>query len=285
MAIGGVAPIVVAALLVTVRDHVDTANIALVFVIVVVSVAAAGGSFAGAMAAISSAVSFDFFLTRPYLHLRISSSDDVETTVLLLVVGLIVGNIAARARRSRRTAEATSGEIRRIYRVAELAAKGDEAEDVMLAAEAELTELLRLQSCRFEAPPFDRVAASGLERSGFDRGAGPRLPPPAPRGSSCRPRVSSCPSSAAARCSAGSCSSRHRDRVSRSSSGSWPWPSPTRSAPRSPRPSRDQGPTMADVVFIGIAAAFFAVCVLYVRGLDRMVRASAEPESPTGADR
>lgn len=41
---------------------------------------------------------------------------------------------------------------------------------------------------------------------------------------------------------------------------------------------------MADVVFIGVAAAFFAVCVLYIRGLDRMVRASTESEGP-GADR
>lgn len=165
MAIGGVAPIGMAVLLVTVRSHVDNANMALVFVIVVVGIAAAGGSLAGAMAAVSSALSFDFFLTRPYLHLRISSSDDVETTALLLVVGLIVGNIAARARRSRRTAEAASDEIRRIRRVAALAATGDQVEDVMLAAETELTELLRLRFCRFEAPPFDSVLPR-LERSG-----------------------------------------------------------------------------------------------------------------------
>lgn len=165
MAIGGLAPIAAAALLVTVRSHLDNANIALVLVIVVVGVAAAGGAYAGATAAISAALSFDFFLTRPYLRLRISSTDDIETTVLLLVVGLAVGNIAARARRSRRRAEATSGEIHRIYRVAALAATGDQVEDVMMAAEAELTELLRLRSCRFEAPPFER-ALQRLERGG-----------------------------------------------------------------------------------------------------------------------
>lgn len=166
MAIGAVAPIAAAALLVTVRGHFDNANIALVFVIVVVGVAAAGGSFAGAMAAISSAASFDFFLTRPYLYLRISSTDDVVTTVLLLVVGLIVGNIAAYARRTRLSAEASRREIKRIYRVAELAAKGDQAEDVMLAAEAELSDLMHLRACRFEAPPFRR-SLQRMERSGF----------------------------------------------------------------------------------------------------------------------
>ena len=34
---------------------------------------------------------------------------------------------------------------------------------------------------------------------------------------------------------------------------------------------------MADVVFIAIALAFLAVCVAYVRGLDRIVRSSEEP--------
>ena len=38
---------------------------------------------------------------------------------------------------------------------------------------------------------------------------------------------------------------------------------------------------MADVVFIAAAVAFFALCVLYVRGLDRLVR-SAEDEDHAG---
>jgi hypothetical protein len=36
---------------------------------------------------------------------------------------------------------------------------------------------------------------------------------------------------------------------------------------------------MADIVFIAIVIAFFAVCVAYVRGLDRIVRASEEAEA------
>jgi hypothetical protein len=36
---------------------------------------------------------------------------------------------------------------------------------------------------------------------------------------------------------------------------------------------------MADIVFIAVAVAFFAVCVAYVRGLDRIVRASEEAEA------
>jgi hypothetical protein len=35
---------------------------------------------------------------------------------------------------------------------------------------------------------------------------------------------------------------------------------------------------MADVVFIAVVVVFFALCVAYVRGLDRLVRASEEVE-------
>lgn len=38
---------------------------------------------------------------------------------------------------------------------------------------------------------------------------------------------------------------------------------------------------MADVVFVAVTIAFFALCVLYVRGLDRLVR-SAEDADQTG---
>jgi hypothetical protein len=38
---------------------------------------------------------------------------------------------------------------------------------------------------------------------------------------------------------------------------------------------------MADVVFVAVTIAFFALCVLYVRGLDRLMR-SAEDEDPAG---
>jgi hypothetical protein len=34
---------------------------------------------------------------------------------------------------------------------------------------------------------------------------------------------------------------------------------------------------MADLLFIVIAAIFFAICIAYVRGLDRIVRQGDEP--------
>lgn len=154
MVLGGVAPIAVAGALVGVRGTVQSTNVALVLVLVVVLAAGVGGRAAGVLAAVISALSFDFFHTRPYLRLTIDSADDVETTVLLLAVGLVAGSIAAGARRARASADASFSEIKRIHRVAEQAARGQEATDVILAAQAELSDLLGLHDCRFEAPPF-----------------------------------------------------------------------------------------------------------------------------------
>lgn len=187
--LGGLAPIAAAAALVPLRDVMLSTNVALVLVVVVVVAAVAGGRWAGAAAAVTAALSFDFFHTLPYLRLRIASGDDVETTVLLLVVGLVVGHVAARGRRARSSADASHGEVRRIYRMAEGVARGDEVSDVIMAAQAELTELLHLRGCRFEAPPFasnlEPLERSGvvswgeyrLQRGGFELpGGGVELP-------------------------------------------------------------------------------------------------------------
>ncbi len=149
-AVAGLLPILVGGALVAVRGEVDTTNLALVLVLVVVLAAMLGGRAAGAIAAVVSAISFDFFLTRPYLTLQIDSADDVETMVFLLVIGLLVGELVTRARRHRGRADRGADEIARLHRVAELAATGADVDDLVLAVEEELTGLLDLVVCRFE---------------------------------------------------------------------------------------------------------------------------------------
>ncbi|MGH9246117.1 MAG: DUF4118 domain-containing protein [Acidimicrobiales bacterium] len=163
--VGGIGPIAAAATLVPVRGEINHANVGLVLVVVVVAAAYLGGRGAGALAAASSALSFDFFHTQPYLRLTIDAADDVETTILLLVVGLAVGQIASSARARKAAIAAGQSEIARIHRVAEMVANGAEAATVLFAAQEELMALLDLSRCRFEAPPDERQLAR-LERSG-----------------------------------------------------------------------------------------------------------------------
>jgi hypothetical protein len=164
-----VLPPAVAGLLVPFRDDFTNATMVLALVITVVAAAALGGRLAGVVAAFSAALAFDLFHTRPYLSLDISSQDDVETTVLLLVVGLAVGTLASSARRARRSAERGKDELRRMARVAALVAAGERAAIVVGAAEEELAGLLQLTDCRFDRAPLDDLVAR-LERSGLIEG-------------------------------------------------------------------------------------------------------------------
>jgi hypothetical protein len=166
VALGGAAPIGVAAALVAVRDHLLNANVALILVLVVVLAAVGGGRTAGAVAAVSAALSFNFFHTVPYLTLEIDSADDVETTLLLLAVGLAVGQLASFRRHPLRSGERPADEIRRIHRVATVGEPGRHTSaDMIQTAQNELTELLGLRSCQFEAFPFTHPLPR-LERSG-----------------------------------------------------------------------------------------------------------------------
>jgi hypothetical protein len=151
-------------------------RVALVLAAAVCLVAASGSRLAAAAAALSAAMSFDVLFTRPYGSFSISRAQDIETTVLLLVVGLIVGQLAARNRSHRRLVAETSYDLGRVHAVAEMVASGAPADQVVLAVAVELADLLGLRSCSFDAvfaerpgPFIERHGAvsSGALRWGF----------------------------------------------------------------------------------------------------------------------
>lgn len=168
LAVAGIVPIAVGGLLVPLRDDLVDANQVLILVVTVVAGAVIGGRAGGAFAAVTAALSFDFFLARPYLSLDIEETDDLVTTVLLLAVGLLVGQVALRSRVHLEDAERGRSEIERLRRLAELVASGDGA-DVLPAAQAELTGLFDLESCRF-VPGVPDGSRPYLERTGAVHG-------------------------------------------------------------------------------------------------------------------
>jgi hypothetical protein len=164
-AVAGIGPILVAAALVALRGELVNVNVALILVVIVVLAAVAGGRGAGALAAVSAALSYAFFFTKPYLSLRINDGDDLLTTVLLLVIGLVVGELVTLGRRSRVVAGRAHDSIARLHRVAELASSGSSADEILHAVETELCSLLELEDCRFERAPFG-LPMPRLERNG-----------------------------------------------------------------------------------------------------------------------
>jgi len=143
------APVAVAALLTPWRSRLAPADDALILVVVIVAVATAGYRWAAAVCALAAALSFDFFLTRPYDSFRITRTSDLVTEVLLLVVGLVVGDLAARGRTHRVAAARGRSHLALLHGVTELAASGRDPGEVIRAAGRDLTALLELRSCEF----------------------------------------------------------------------------------------------------------------------------------------
>src|ERR1700688_2950847 len=98
VAIAAAAPVALAVRLLPLRGQIPSATVALGLAVLVSALAAIGGRLPAVIAAVSAALSFDGFFTRPYGSISISSAGDVETTALLLVGGLIVGQLSARNR-------------------------------------------------------------------------------------------------------------------------------------------------------------------------------------------
>jgi hypothetical protein len=163
MAIGVLGALVLSVLMLPLRDHLHNDNMALALVIPVLIAAVVGGRLAGAVAAVTAGLCFDFFFTQPYLSLRIAGSNDLTSFFVLLVVALISAEVGIRARRGSRAAREARSDLDRLCRVIEIAAHEGDIEDVVSSARAELIGLFGLVECEFEAGP----AQSTLPRLGI----------------------------------------------------------------------------------------------------------------------
>ena len=110
VAAGLLAPLALSVILVPFRGSFPNTDAALALLLVVVAVAAVGYRPAGYLAALSAAAWFDFFLTRPYGEFTITRRTDIETTVLLLAIGVMVTEIAVWGRRQYAVASRRAGQ-------------------------------------------------------------------------------------------------------------------------------------------------------------------------------
>jgi hypothetical protein len=157
--------VAVAGALVPARADLPNATVALCLAVVVAVLAATGSRVGAIFAAASAAFSFDLWFTRPYGSLSISRGQDIETTGLLLLVGLIVGQLAARNRAHSRLVVQTSYDLSRVHAVAGMVASGAPTDQVVLAVASELRDLLGLRSCTFETT-FADPPGPFIERNG-----------------------------------------------------------------------------------------------------------------------
>lgn len=163
---GLAAPLVLTASLVPFRASFPNTDAALALVLVVVAIAAAGYRAGGYLAALSAAVWFDFFLTRPYERFSITRAADVGTTVLLLLIGLAVTEIAVWGHRQRATASRRSGYLAGINDAARAAALSDSPGMLADQVAARLVPLLGLRSCEFQSGRAGLGQPGRIERDG-----------------------------------------------------------------------------------------------------------------------
>jgi hypothetical protein len=165
VAAGVTLPLGISALWVPVRTHLPNADLALVLVLVVLGVGAAGRRLPVVLAALSSAFWFEFFDTRPFEHPSIARTPDLETTIVLALVALVAGEMAVRIVRQRSRARSDAARLTSLSGAASLLASGEELALVVSAVASELTGLLGLRACTFEVgapnPERARIRRSG----------------------------------------------------------------------------------------------------------------------------
>lgn len=164
---GAAAAILTAVVLVPVRETAfGNTNAALVQVVVVSAAGSLGGRRAGIATSVAAAMSYNFFLTRPYLSLHVAAVTDVITIGLLLVVGLVVGSFADRRRRTLDRLRGQTDSTERLERIARLLVSELDHAQLCAAVAAELRDELGLRAARW-CPVLGATGLPVLERSGW----------------------------------------------------------------------------------------------------------------------
>ena len=162
-----VVPPACCAALAALRSDVPNATSALVLVLVIVAVAATGDRVPGFVAAVSSGVWFDFFLTEPYQRFTIADSDDVEAVVLLVAIGLAVTEIALWGRRQQDRAARRSGYLEGVLGTAQVVSQGDTPAPALVEVVArQITDVLGADGCRFVKGPVYDARIAMLDHDG-----------------------------------------------------------------------------------------------------------------------
>lgn len=188
-----VALAVVTLSLVTVREQLDKAHVALVLLLVVLVGSAAGGRILGVTLATLGFLAFNLWFLPPYNTLVVDDPLDWLVLVSFLVTGLVAAQLLARAQREADLANARAEEVQRLAeaaRHADALQEADRMKDALLASVSHdlrtpLTTIRglahaiadggdeRAHAIESEAIRLDRLVSDLLDLSRLDAGAMP----------------------------------------------------------------------------------------------------------------
>ena len=156
------------------RNEIGLENATIIYLLIVVIAAAYGGRTAGLVAALSAALSYDFFLTTPYNRLTIDTAAQVVTVALLFGSGL-VASLAGRARRRSGTeARQQANAIRLLNAITQAVATGADADRLAAGGLRQLLDVQRVTITR-RGPAGQTVAADAAAEGTAAGGEPPDL--------------------------------------------------------------------------------------------------------------
>jgi K+-sensing histidine kinase KdpD len=176
VAAAAIAPLLCGAVLAVFRESVTTATAALALVIIVVAAAATGDRFAGIVAALSAGVWFDVLLTEPYGRFTIKDRNDVEVTVLLVLVGVAVTEIALWGRRQEARASRQAGYLDGVLGTSKIIAVAQGSPDALIDHVAhQIVQILDIDACQFVPGAGPDPQGASLDHDGCVTGQGHRV--------------------------------------------------------------------------------------------------------------
>lgn len=154
-----VAPLAVSGVLFLIKGLVANSAAALILVLVVVGCAATGDRTSGFLASLASALGFNFFLTAPYLSLQIYNTEDIQLTVLLLLISSAVTELALWGVRQSAAASQQAGFVSGVLESADLAAGVARLPDALERVSESIRKTLGAELVSFEYGEHDSAAA------------------------------------------------------------------------------------------------------------------------------
>jgi K+-sensing histidine kinase KdpD len=141
-----------------VENIVPAPNLALVFVLPVLVAAVSFGWGPALVSALAAVATFDFFFVEPRFSLRVTSTSDLWTMGLLLVVAAIASTVAAQSRRRAVEARRAADRAEALHGLARLVVESAPASAVVEAAGVALSRI-------FQAPAVVMLESAGALRS------------------------------------------------------------------------------------------------------------------------
>jgi two-component system sensor histidine kinase KdpD len=116
------------------RNLIDLANVALLYVLAVVVMAVSFGRGPAVLTALGSALAFAYVFVPPHLSLEIHDVQSLLVALIMLIVALIVGHLTSRLKQHADAAQRRAGRSRALYQLAKELAGMQKPAEVQAAA-------------------------------------------------------------------------------------------------------------------------------------------------------